>query len=171
MSASALLVIRVLMRLLVRDRSGLRARSAFWRQFPAHECPRADQKGDTNNRRRGKRGEILLHEGYLDPCAQSRSATHRAGIARRPDTTGDVPALGTLPAAWRPPTGDHRATSRPAPATGPSRGRKARGSLPIPRGKHVPSGENLHRRNSMRVFPNVFGFTRSRSRNSATPSS
>jgi hypothetical protein len=126
MSASALLMMGVLMRSPVRDRSGLRARSALWRQFPAHEYPRADQKGDTDNRRRSKRGEILQHDGYLDPCAQSRSAAHRAGIARRPDTTGDVPAIRTLPAVWRPLTAGQCAASRPG--TGPGTGRGTRRS-------------------------------------------
>ena len=79
MSASALLAIRVLMRSLVGGRSGLSARSALWRQFPAYDHPGADQKGDADNRRRGQRGEILQHDGYLDPCGQSRSAAHRDG--------------------------------------------------------------------------------------------
>ena len=74
MSASALLAIRVLMRSLVGDRSGLSARSALWRQFSAHQYPRADQKGGADYRRRGERGEILEHERYLDPSDQSRSA-------------------------------------------------------------------------------------------------
>ena len=79
MSASALLAIRVLMRSLVGGRSGLSARSALWRQFPAYDHPGADQKGDADNRRRGERGEILQHDGYLDPCGQSWSAAHRDG--------------------------------------------------------------------------------------------
>jgi hypothetical protein len=62
MSASALLVIRVLMDEFVLDRFGILALSALWRQLPAHDRPSADQKGDTDNRRRAKRGEILQHE-------------------------------------------------------------------------------------------------------------
>jgi hypothetical protein len=79
MSASALLAIRVLTRSLVGDRSGLSARSALWSQFPAYDHPRADHKGNADNRRGGERGEILQHEGYLDPCGQSWSAAHRDG--------------------------------------------------------------------------------------------
>jgi hypothetical protein len=74
MSVCALLAIGVLALSPVRGRVGLRARSAFWRQFPPDECPRADQKGGADNRRRGERGEILEHERYLDPSDQSRSA-------------------------------------------------------------------------------------------------
>jgi hypothetical protein len=59
MSACAVLVIGVLMPSLVRGRLG--ARSAPWRQFPAHKHPRTDQKGGADNRRRGERGEILQH--------------------------------------------------------------------------------------------------------------
>jgi len=62
MSASALLVIRVLMHSFVLSRFGLRALPALWRQLPAHDRPGADQKGDADNRRRGERGEILQHE-------------------------------------------------------------------------------------------------------------
>src|SRR5882757_8616966 len=101
MSACALLVIGALTRSFVPGRSGLRARPALWRQFPAHEHPRADQKGGADNRRRRKCGEILQHEGYLDLCGQSWSAAYGAGIARRLDTTGDVPATGTVPACAR----------------------------------------------------------------------
>jgi len=107
MSASALLAIGVLMRsfgrgrFFVLERFRLLAQSALWRQLPAHDRPGADQKGDTDNRRRGQRSEILPHEGYLDPCGQSRFAALDTGIARGPDTTGDVPAIGTLPAATR----------------------------------------------------------------------
>jgi hypothetical protein len=74
MSLCALLVIGMLRLSPVSGRIGLSARSAFWRQFPAHECPRANQKGGADNRRRGERGEILEHERYLDPSVQSRSA-------------------------------------------------------------------------------------------------
>lgn len=62
MSASSVRVIRLLRRLFVGDRT----RPAPWRQFPAHDSPRADQKGDADNRRRGERGEILQHDPYLD---------------------------------------------------------------------------------------------------------
>ncbi len=74
MSACVLVVISVLMRSFVRDRSGLPARLALWRQFPAQECPRANQKGDADNRRRGECGEILQHERYLGLCGQPRTA-------------------------------------------------------------------------------------------------
>jgi hypothetical protein len=154
MSASALLVVHGLMRSFVRDRSGSSAFSALWCQFPAHDRPRADKKGDADNRRRGERGEILQHERYLDPCGQSRSAAFGAGMSRRPGTAGDVPALGTLPAVRKAPTG------RTACPRG-SRGR-APAAAPVPR---------AYNRSSIRVFPKVLGFTRSRSRNSATPSS
>src|SRR3984893_1277563 len=74
MSACALLVIGVLALSFARGRVGLRAvglcaRPALWREFLAHEYPRADQKGDAHNRRRGERGEILQHGGYLDLLA------------------------------------------------------------------------------------------------------
>src|SRR5882757_7045813 len=101
MSACALLVIGALTRSFVPGRSGLRARSALWRQFPAHEYPRADQKGGADDRRRRKCGEILHHGGYLGLCGQSLIAAYGAGIVRRPDTTGDVPAIGTVPACAR----------------------------------------------------------------------
>jgi hypothetical protein len=91
MSACALLVIGVLASSFVRDRSGLPARSALWRQFSAHEYPRANQKGSADNRRRRKCGEILQHEGYLDLCGQSRSAAYGAGI------DGDRTRLVTCP--------------------------------------------------------------------------
>ena len=74
MSVCALLVIGMLTLSSVRGGVGFRARSALWRQFPAHERPRADQKSGADNRRRGERGEILEHERYLDPSDQSRSA-------------------------------------------------------------------------------------------------
>jgi hypothetical protein len=107
MSASALLAIHVLTRSFASDRSGLSARPALWGQFPAHDDPRANQKGDTDNRRGSKRGEILQHEGHLDPCGQSRSAAFDAGITRRPDTTGGVPAMALYPQALRLPPGGH----------------------------------------------------------------
>jgi hypothetical protein len=112
MSACALLVIGVVTRSLVRGRFGSRARPALWRQFSAHECPRADQKCGTDNRRRRKCGEILQHEGYLGLCGRSLIAAYGAGKAQRPDTTGDVPAIGTVPAraqaaARRSPSRDH----------------------------------------------------------------
>ena len=62
MSASALLVIRVLMGSFVLGRFGLCALPSFWPQLLAHDRPCADQKGDADNRRRGERGEILQHE-------------------------------------------------------------------------------------------------------------
>src|SRR3984957_20357287 len=74
MSACALLVIGVLALSSARGRVGLHAaglcaRPALWREFLAHEYPRADQKGDAHNRRRGAAGEILQHGGYLDLLA------------------------------------------------------------------------------------------------------
>src|ERR1700730_8526596 len=74
MSACALLVIGVLALSSARGRVGLHAaglwaRPALWRGVLAHEYPRADQKGDAHNRRRGERGEILQHGGYLDLLA------------------------------------------------------------------------------------------------------
>ncbi len=110
MSACALLVIGALLRSFRGGRRGLPARPALWRQFPAHECPGANQKGNADNRRRRKCGEILEHECYLGLHSQSRSAAYSAGITRRPGTTCDVPASATLPAR----TGAARADRRPA---------------------------------------------------------
>src|SRR6185437_3894073 len=136
MSACALLVIGALLRSLLGGRRGLPARSAFWRQFPAHEYPGADQKGGADNRRRREGGEILEHECYLGLCGQSRSAAYSAGITRRPGTTCDVPALGTLPARTGPPA--QTGGTRPLRGEGSHRG-------PL-------SAETHHRRSSMRVF-------------------
>src|SRR5579859_2973502 len=83
MSASAMLVIRMLPRLFVDDRTG----AALWRQFPAHDSPRADQKSGADNHRRGERGEILQHDPYLSLGARM---------------TGGTPAIRTLPAGAEP---------------------------------------------------------------------
>jgi hypothetical protein len=50
---------------LVSGRCGLCACPPLWCQFPSHDGPRTDQKGDTDNRRRGERGEILQHGRFL----------------------------------------------------------------------------------------------------------
>ena len=69
---------------------GLSARPPLWREFSAHERPRANEKGDTDNRRRGERGEILQHESYLDllvshgqPVAVTATALYPPGTAAR----------------------------------------------------------------------------------------
>ena len=118
MSASVLLVF-----LLARPGLGRRAPAfcAFWRQFPTHDSPCADEKRDANDRRGRECGQVLEHD-----CGPS---TH--GMIRRL-------WRGLTAATWY---------DWQSPAY------------------------QLYRRSSIRVFPRVFGFTRSRSRNSATPSS
>src|SRR3984885_797603 len=107
MSACALLVVGVLALSFVRGRVGLRAgglcaRPALWREFLAHEYPRADQKSRAHNRRRGERGEILQHEGSLDLCGQSRSAGCCTRTSTLPAGAGR-PAEREGPAATRRP--------------------------------------------------------------------
>ena len=77
MSASALLAI---LRALGAVRSRLTALTALWRQFPAHKCPRADQKGGADYRRRGERGEILHHASHS--TRRQLTAERRAVPAR-----------------------------------------------------------------------------------------
>jgi hypothetical protein len=154
MSASALLLISMLARRLVSGCPGLRARPALWRQFPAHDGPRAHEKSDADNRRRGERGEILQHERFLDLYGQSRSAKCGTGIAWRPDRLVMCPQYALYPQVQ----GCWSAITR---GTTEQRGNPA---APV-------SEENVNKRSSMRVFPSVFGLTRSKSRNSATPSS
>ena len=150
MSASAVLVIRVLTCFLGGDRSGLRAPTALWRQFPAHDDPCADQKGGADNRRRGERGEILQHERYLGLCGVAARQVPREHSAAAGHGC-DVPAIALYP----------QFPGRQPAAPGGGRSPTSR----------QDAEENANKRSSIRVFPSVFGFTRSKSRNSATPSS
>jgi hypothetical protein len=189
MSACAVLVIRVLALSFVLGRSllrtsllrisllcirgsrigrlsirGLSARPPLWREFSAHERPRADEKGDTDNRRRGERGEILQHEGYLDLLASRGQPVAVTAIALYPRG----PCGPTRPWLRHGHQDRRRAGRDPTARHGVRAGVGSKQAA----GKQQASGkENAYKRSSMRVFPSVFGLTRSRSRNSATPSS
>ena len=122
-------------------RSRLAARPALRRQFLAHQYPRAGQKGGTDNRRRGERGEILQHVMHSTRRLTAAEWPHEAAGRRLRETV----------------RGPARHRER-----GSARGRE-RGS--------AASADCDNSRRSIRVFPSVFGFTRSKSRNSATPPS
>jgi len=73
--------------LFVRNLLRCRTIPAFWRQFPAHKKPGANEKGDADNRRWGERREVLCHESYLDPLS---TAVRRAGHGHRAATCHDL---------------------------------------------------------------------------------
>src|ERR1700722_4864411 len=141
MSTSAVLLIHPPLLHGVLGRFGLLARPAPRGQFLAHEHPGADQKPGTDDRRRWERGEILEHVGLPRPLCFNRVCFNRGPPCPR--------------GHWRRPD---------ETGAGPAMGT-------LPGALRSPLRGGRHSRTSMRVFPRVFGFTRSRSRNSATPSS
>jgi hypothetical protein len=116
-----------------------------------------DEKGHAHHQRRSQRGEIGPHGGLLSAGLLTGLP---AGLL-----TGPCPRLltGLL-------TGPRTGLPAGLPAGRAGlRSRRARAVCDAtPMLNFLPPGYN---RNSMRVLPSVLGFTHSRSRNSATPSS
>lgn len=119
---------------------GLSARPPLWREFSAYERPRANEKGDTDNRRRGERGEILQHESYLDllvsrgqPVAVTALALYPPGTAALAAARAAAPTAARAAGPDAPPPRD--TASPPESAAGkqsqadPSRSKRQRKRL------------------------------------------
>lgn len=125
------------------------AELAILQEVPADDLAGIGGTALTEAISRLRRGEVSKDAGYDGEYGRVR--LFRPGELDHAEAVCDVPASAPV-------------TRKPAP---PATGTGARVSFQACRG-----GPGTGRKcNSIRVFPSVFGFTQSRPRNSATPSS